>query len=69
VKGIIDYGCVYRAGSSKPELVGFGDSDHASDVNKRKIDSDHVSDVNKRKSTFGTLFFLGSSIVSWASKK
>lgn len=56
VRGTISYGCVYRAGSGEPVVVGFSDSDHA-------------GDVDERKSTTGTLFFLGSSVISWASQK
>ena len=56
VKGTIGYGCVYRAGAAEPSLIGYSDSDHA-------------GDVDERKSTSGTLFFLGSSVITWASQK
>jgi hypothetical protein len=56
VRGTLGYGCVYRAGASKPELIGFSDSDHA-------------GSVDDRKSTIGILFFLGSSAVTWSSQK
>ncbi|XP_062208858.1 uncharacterized mitochondrial protein AtMg00810-like [Phragmites australis] len=50
------YGCVYRARLSEPALIGYSDSDHA-------------GDVDDRKSTTGTLFFLGSSVITWALQK
>uniref|UniRef100_A0ACD6A2Q2 Uncharacterized protein n=1 Tax=Avena sativa TaxID=4498 RepID=A0ACD6A2Q2_AVESA len=56
VRGTIGYGCVYRATAIEPKLVGYSDSDHA-------------GDVDERKSTSGTLFFLGSSAVTWTSQK
>lgn len=55
VQGTKSYGCVYKSGG-KEEIVGYSDSDLAGDV----VD---------RKSTTGTVFFLGSSVVSWASQK
>jgi hypothetical protein len=56
ILGTIGYGCVYRAGATEPILIGYSDSDHA-------------ADVDERKSTTCTLFFLGSSAVSWSSQK
>lgn len=32
-------------------------------------DNDLAGDINTRKSTSGTMFFLGSSLVSWQSLK
>jgi hypothetical protein len=32
-------------------------------------DSDHAGDLEKRKSTTGGVFFLGRNIVSWTSQK
>lgn len=54
--GTIGYRCVYRAGSLEPVLIGYSDNDHAG-----KID--------ECKSMMGTLFFLGSSIITRASQK
>jgi hypothetical protein len=53
----VGHGCRYeRHGSSVPKLVGYTDSDHA-------------SDADDRKSTSGMAFFFGSSCVTWASQK
>ena len=54
IRGTAGYGCVYHFKGKDPELVGYSDSDHA-------------CDVDEMKSTSGTLFFLGTSVVSWAS--
>ena len=32
-------------------------------------DSDFVDDVDDRRSTTGTVFFLGSSAITWTSQK
>jgi hypothetical protein len=55
VAGTLKFGCVYRRGD-RETLVGFTDSDHA-------------SDIDTRKSTLGALFFIGDSPVSWQSLK
>ena len=53
--GTVNYGCVYKGPSvGDPELVGFSDSDLA-------------GDVDDRKSTSGSLFLLGSNLVTWVS--
>lgn len=57
VSGTVGYGCCYkRHGALEPELVGYSDSDLAGDVD------DH-------KSTSGMVFFLGASMITWASQK
>ncbi|WVZ48984.1 LOW QUALITY PROTEIN: hypothetical protein U9M48_000369 [Paspalum notatum var. saurae] len=57
VAGTINYGCRFRRQSAAEcRLVGFSDSDHA-------------GDVDDRKSTTGYVFFLGTSLISWASQK
>jgi hypothetical protein len=55
--GTVNYGCVYKKlGSTETELIGFSDSDLA-------------GDVDDRKSTSGSVFLLGSSLVTWVSQK
>jgi hypothetical protein len=55
--GTMNFGCVYKKLSlTEPMLVGFSDSDLA-------------SDVDDRKSTSGSMFLLGTSLVTWASQK
>ena len=50
--GTVNYGCVYkRLGVTETELVGFSDSDLA-------------GDVDDRKSTSGSVFLLGTSLVT-----
>lgn len=53
IKGTLDYGVTYKAGSS---LTGHCDSDWA-------------GDIDSRKSVSGYCFSLGSGIFSWISKK
>jgi hypothetical protein len=53
VAGTTKLGCRYVKGRSN-ELLGYTDSDHAGDLEKRKI-------------TAGAVFFLGSNIVTWTS--
>ena len=55
LSGTVHFGCVYKRQSSA-ELVGFSDSDLA-------------GDVDDRKSTSGSVFLLGTSLVTWASQK
>jgi hypothetical protein len=55
--GTVHFGCVYkRHDTSEPNLVGFSDSDLA-------------GDVDDRRSTSGSVFMLGSSLVTWGSQK
>jgi hypothetical protein len=57
VAGTTEYGCTYESHSiSELKLLGFSDSDHA-------------SDLEKRKSTSGVLFFMNGSVVTWTSQK
>jgi hypothetical protein len=55
VAGTTELGCKFVKGSHS-ELVGYTNSDHA-------------GDVEKRKSTSGVVFFLGGNIVTWNSQK
>ncbi|XP_014499242.1 uncharacterized protein LOC106760301 [Vigna radiata var. radiata] len=55
LKGTTSFGLWYPSGD-EPSLIGFSDADYGG----CKID---------RKSTSGTCHFLGSSLVSWHSKK
>ena len=57
LKGTREYGCRYDKGADlKPMLIGYSDSDFA-------------GDVEDRKSTTGVGYFLGTSLVTWASQK
>jgi hypothetical protein len=57
LKGTIGYGCKYERGIGlKPILLGYSDSDFA-------------GDAEDRKSTTGVVYFLGGSLVTWASQK
>jgi hypothetical protein len=57
IAGTVNYGCIYRKqGTAKPNLIGFSDSDLA-------------GDINDRKSTSGSVFLLGTSLVTWSSQK
>jgi len=57
LRGTVDYGCKYERGAElKPVLLGYSDSDFA-------------GDIEDRKSTTGVIYFLGSSLVTWASQK
>lgn len=55
LKGTVNYGIHYRRGEDG-ELIAFTDSDYA-------------GDMDDRKSTSGYVFMMGSSAVSWCSKK
>eukprot|EP00253_Pinus_taeda_P002066 PITA_02066 len=55
VRGIVQFGIHYNAKAS-PLLVGF-------------IDSDWASDTDDQKSTAGYVFTLGSGPITWACKK
>lgn len=54
LKGTRDFTLVYQ--SSNNQLIGYADSDWA-------------SDKSDRKSTSGFIFMLGTSVISWSSKK
>jgi len=57
IAGTVNYGCTYRKqGTTESNLTGFSDSDL-------------TGDVDDRKSTSGSVFMLGSSLVTWASQK
>ncbi|KAJ0960490.1 hypothetical protein J5N97_001649 [Dioscorea zingiberensis] len=57
VSGTLNFGCYYeKMGNLEPKLVGYSDSDLA-------------GDVDDRRSTTGTVFFLGSSLITWLSQK
>jgi hypothetical protein len=55
VAGTTELGCKYVKGRSAV-LLGYTDSDHA-------------GDIEKRKSTTGVAFFLGDNLVTWSSQK
>jgi hypothetical protein len=53
----VNYGCIYRRlNTSETKLIGYNDSDLA-------------GDVDDRKSTSGSVFLLGTSLVTWAFQK
>jgi hypothetical protein len=52
VNGTLDYGLCYEKSIETTRLAGYGDSDHA-------------GDINNRKSTSGNLFYLEKCSVSW----
>ena len=57
IAGTTEYGCRYTCGShSNLKLLGYSDSDHA-------------GDLEKRKSTSGVVFFLNGNLVTWSSQK
>ena len=55
LKDTVNYGLFYKK-SERNVLVGFNDSDYA-------------SDLEDRKSTYGYVFLLSGIAVSWSSKK
>jgi hypothetical protein len=55
IAGTTDLGCKYVKGENS-ELLGYSDSDHA-------------GDLEKRKSTTGIVFFLGQNLITWTSQK
>ena len=55
LKGTVNYGIHYNKGGDG-ELLAFTNSDYA-------------GDMEDRKSTFGYVFLMSSSVVSWCSKK
>jgi hypothetical protein len=56
LKGTQNYGCRYTEERGSPVITSYSDSDLA-------------GDVDDRKSTSGMVFFMGGSIISWASQK
>jgi hypothetical protein len=56
VTGTLDHGLYYPRCPWEAHLVGYSDSDHA-------------SDIDTSKSTSGILFFFGKCLVSWQSVK
>jgi hypothetical protein len=57
LSGTVDYGCIYKKlNKSETVMTGYSDSDLA-------------GDVDDRKSTSGSVFLLGSSLVTWSSQK
>jgi hypothetical protein len=53
--GTMNYGCVYKKlGMSETKITGYSDSDLA-------------GDIGDRKSTSGSVFLLGSSLVTLCS--
>ena len=56
LKGTLMYGLKFSAHEEEPELFGYSDADWA-------------GDVDTRRSTSGYVFQIGSSTVSWSSKK
>jgi hypothetical protein len=55
IAGTTDLGCKYVKGENS-ELLGYSDSEHA-------------GDLEKRKSTTGIVFFLGQNLITWTSQK
>jgi len=55
IAGTAGLGCKYLKREAS-ELVGYSDSDHA-------------GDLEKRKSTTGVVFFLGGNAITWTSQK
>ena len=56
LKGTLDFGLKFSMNEGNAELIGFSDADWA-------------GDLNTRHSTSGYIFQIGSSTVSWCSKK
>ncbi|XP_066383177.1 aspartyl protease family protein At5g10770-like [Miscanthus floridulus] len=57
LSGTMNYGCIYKKlNASETKLTGYSDSDLA-------------GDVDDRKSTSGSVFLLGSCLVTWVSQK
>ena len=56
LKGTIDCGLVYTAGSGEITITGYTDSDLA-------------GDVDDRRSTGGMAFYINNSLVAWSSQK
>ena len=56
IKGIEDYGLLYKKGELKGGLIGYSDSDFERDCHDRKSTSEHI-------------FFFGGMAVKWSSQK
>ena len=56
LKGTLRYGLKFTAHEKEPELFGYSDADW-------------VGDVDTRRSTSGYVFQIGSTTVSWSSRK
>ena len=57
IAGTTEYGCTYRSYAiSELKLLGFSNSDHA-------------GDLEKRRSTSGVVFFLNGNVITWCSQK
>ena len=56
LKGTLKYGLKFTAHEEEPELFGYGDADW-------------TGDVGTRRSSSGYVFQIGSSTVSWSSRK
>ena len=56
LKGTLKYGLKFTAHEEETELFGYSDADWA-------------GDVDTRRSTSGYVFQIGSSTVSWSSRK
>lgn len=56
LKGTIDCGLVYTAGSGEITITGYTDSDLA-------------GDVDDRRSTGGMAFYINNNLVAWSSQK
>jgi hypothetical protein len=57
ISGTTEYGCKYTYRSfTNLKLLGYSDSDHA-------------GDLEKKKSTSGVVFFLNGNVVTWTSQK
>jgi hypothetical protein len=57
LSGTANYGCIYRKQhTADAKLVGYSDSDLA-------------GDIDDRKSTSGSVFLLGTNLVTWMSQK
>jgi hypothetical protein len=57
LSGTVNYGCIYRKlNASVVKLTGYSDIDL-------------VGDVDDRKSTSGSVFLMGTNLVTWGSQK
>ena len=56
LKGTLKYGLKFSVHEEEPELFGYSDADWA-------------GDVDTRRSTSGYVFQIGTSTVSWSSRK
>lgn len=56
IKGTMDYGLVYAAGTGALKITGYTDSDLA-------------GDLDDRRSTGGMAFYINQSLVAWSSQK